>query len=204
MGEALYARLLDDGRGVACRVYAPVGGHRDLLAYLVRRLLENGANSSFVSAAADPDVPVEELLRHPARNSRLARTMRGTPEIPAAADALRPVAPQFGRRRIRRPRRACRAARRCRARIARRKSRPHRCSAASRGWRAPSGGHAASTRKPSSARLPNSTRPAPERSWQAAQAGFAALVGNARRETRRHSGSRRRSPGGSGAAFSST
>ena len=53
-------------RGVACRVYAPVGGHRDLLAYLVRRLLENGANSSFVSAAADPAVPVEELLRHPA------------------------------------------------------------------------------------------------------------------------------------------
>jgi RHH-type proline utilization regulon transcriptional repressor/proline dehydrogenase/delta 1-pyrroline-5-carboxylate dehydrogenase len=65
MGEALYARLLDDEPGIACRVYAPVGGHRDLLAYLVRRLLENGANSSFVSAAADPDVPVEELLRRP-------------------------------------------------------------------------------------------------------------------------------------------
>ena len=44
---------------VACRIYAPVGGHRDLLAYLVRRLLENGANSSFVRLAADPDVPVE-------------------------------------------------------------------------------------------------------------------------------------------------
>ena len=66
MGEALYARLLVREPGVACRVYAPVGGHRDLLAYLVRRLLENGANSSFVSAAADPAVPVEELLRHPA------------------------------------------------------------------------------------------------------------------------------------------
>jgi RHH-type proline utilization regulon transcriptional repressor/proline dehydrogenase/delta 1-pyrroline-5-carboxylate dehydrogenase len=47
------------------RVYAPVGGHRDLLAYLVRRLLENGANSSFVSVAADPDVPVERLLKRP-------------------------------------------------------------------------------------------------------------------------------------------
>jgi len=49
----------------ACRVYAPVGGHRDLLAYLVRRLLENGANSSFVSVAADSSVPVSEILRRP-------------------------------------------------------------------------------------------------------------------------------------------
>jgi RHH-type proline utilization regulon transcriptional repressor/proline dehydrogenase/delta 1-pyrroline-5-carboxylate dehydrogenase len=65
MGEALYERLRETAPGVACRVYAPVGGHRDLLAYLVRRLLENGANSSFVSAASDPDVPVEELLRQP-------------------------------------------------------------------------------------------------------------------------------------------
>src|SRR5215468_8619861 len=58
MGEALYEALIAENEGAACRVYAPVGGHRDLLAYLVRRLLENGANSSFVSAAADPDVPV--------------------------------------------------------------------------------------------------------------------------------------------------
>ncbi|NIX75233.1 bifunctional proline dehydrogenase/L-glutamate gamma-semialdehyde dehydrogenase PutA [Microvirga terricola] len=66
MGEALYARLLEDEPTLACRAYAPVGGHRDLLAYLVRRLLENGANSSFVSVAADPDVPVETLLKRPA------------------------------------------------------------------------------------------------------------------------------------------
>ncbi|WP_134500431.1 bifunctional proline dehydrogenase/L-glutamate gamma-semialdehyde dehydrogenase PutA [Microvirga pakistanensis] len=66
MGEALYARLLEDNPGLACRAYAPVGGHRDLLAYLVRRLLENGANSSFVSVAADPGVPVEALLKRPA------------------------------------------------------------------------------------------------------------------------------------------
>jgi len=66
MGEALYARLLEDNPGLACRAYAPVGGHRDLLAYLVRRLLENGANSSFVSVAADPNVPVEALLKRPA------------------------------------------------------------------------------------------------------------------------------------------
>jgi len=66
MGEALYARLLEDKPGLACRAYAPVGGHRDLLAYLVRRLLENGANSSFVSVAADPNVPVHALLKRPA------------------------------------------------------------------------------------------------------------------------------------------
>ncbi|MCB5174456.1 bifunctional proline dehydrogenase/L-glutamate gamma-semialdehyde dehydrogenase PutA [Microvirga lenta] len=66
MGEALYGRLLEDEPGLACRAYAPVGGHRDLLAYLVRRLLENGANSSFVSVAADPSVPVESLLKRPA------------------------------------------------------------------------------------------------------------------------------------------
>ncbi|WP_262028494.1 bifunctional proline dehydrogenase/L-glutamate gamma-semialdehyde dehydrogenase PutA [Microvirga sp. Mcv34] len=66
MGEALYARLLEDNPGLACRAYAPVGGHRDLLAYLVRRLLENGANSSFVSVAADPTVPVQVLLKRPA------------------------------------------------------------------------------------------------------------------------------------------
>ena len=65
MGEALYAELLAELPDAACRVYAPVGGHRDLLAYLVRRLLENGANSSFVSVAADKSVPIEEILRRP-------------------------------------------------------------------------------------------------------------------------------------------
>jgi RHH-type proline utilization regulon transcriptional repressor/proline dehydrogenase/delta 1-pyrroline-5-carboxylate dehydrogenase len=65
MGEALYEALLADVPGTACRVYAPVGGHRDLLAYLVRRLLENGANSSFVSVAADPNVPVSAILKRP-------------------------------------------------------------------------------------------------------------------------------------------
>jgi RHH-type proline utilization regulon transcriptional repressor/proline dehydrogenase/delta 1-pyrroline-5-carboxylate dehydrogenase len=66
MGETLYDRLIEEHPGAACRTYAPVGGHRDLLAYLVRRLLENGANSSFVSVAADPSVPVETLLKRPA------------------------------------------------------------------------------------------------------------------------------------------
>jgi RHH-type proline utilization regulon transcriptional repressor/proline dehydrogenase/delta 1-pyrroline-5-carboxylate dehydrogenase len=80
MGETLYGVLLAELPQTACRVYAPVGGHRDLLAYLVRRLLENGANSSFVAVAADPSVPVESILRRPqsrigsasaARNARI-------------------------------------------------------------------------------------------------------------------------------------
>jgi RHH-type transcriptional regulator, proline utilization regulon repressor / proline dehydrogenase / delta 1-pyrroline-5-carboxylate dehydrogenase len=66
MGEAIYAALRDENGKSACRVYAPVGGHRDLLAYLVRRLLENGANSSFVHEAADPAVPIDSLLTRPA------------------------------------------------------------------------------------------------------------------------------------------
>jgi RHH-type proline utilization regulon transcriptional repressor/proline dehydrogenase/delta 1-pyrroline-5-carboxylate dehydrogenase len=65
MGEVLYDALLAEVPGAACRVYAPVGSHRDLLAYLVRRLLENGANSSFVAAAADPKVPIESILKRP-------------------------------------------------------------------------------------------------------------------------------------------
>jgi len=65
MGEALYAQLAEDHPETACRTYAPVGSHRDLLAYLVRRLLENGANSSFVALATDETVPVPALLRRP-------------------------------------------------------------------------------------------------------------------------------------------
>ena len=66
MGEALYAQLGRDHPELSCRTYAPVGSHRDLLAYLVRRLLENGANSSFVALAADETIPVATLLRRPA------------------------------------------------------------------------------------------------------------------------------------------
>ena len=65
MGEGLYERLVRD-EGYACRSYAPVGGHRDLLAYLVRRLLENGANSSFVHQLADSTVDDATLLADPA------------------------------------------------------------------------------------------------------------------------------------------
>src|SRR4029453_5858031 len=68
MGEALYGQLSQDRPELAYRTYAPVGSHRDLLAYLVRRLLENGANSSFVAIAADDNVPGATLLRRAAEN----------------------------------------------------------------------------------------------------------------------------------------
>ncbi|HKX95985.1 MAG TPA: L-glutamate gamma-semialdehyde dehydrogenase [Methylibium sp.] len=65
MGEAVYRELLASPDAPPLRIYAPVGEHRDLLAYLVRRLLENGANSSFVHQLADPAVDVDELLASP-------------------------------------------------------------------------------------------------------------------------------------------
>jgi RHH-type proline utilization regulon transcriptional repressor/proline dehydrogenase/delta 1-pyrroline-5-carboxylate dehydrogenase len=62
MGDALYAQLVPEFR---CRTYAPVGSHRDLLPYLVRRLLENGANSSFVNRLADEDIPAHVVAADP-------------------------------------------------------------------------------------------------------------------------------------------
>ncbi|WP_242601385.1 bifunctional proline dehydrogenase/L-glutamate gamma-semialdehyde dehydrogenase PutA [Pseudaestuariivita atlantica] len=64
MGEALHRLVMADA-GTRCRIYAPVGAHRDLLAYLVRRLLENGANSSFVNQIVDASVPPEDVARDP-------------------------------------------------------------------------------------------------------------------------------------------
>ena len=64
MGDALYDALAQLN-GAPVRIYAPVGPHRDLLAYLVRRLIENGANSSFVARAADPETPEETLIADP-------------------------------------------------------------------------------------------------------------------------------------------
>jgi len=70
MGEGLYDELAKLERGIGeeptpVRIYAPVGSHKELLAYLVRRLLENGANSSFVNRIADDDIPVDDLVRDP-------------------------------------------------------------------------------------------------------------------------------------------
>lgn len=64
MGEALYNSVISD-YGVKCRIYAPVGTHEDLLAYLVRRLLENGANSSFVNQITDGTVSPEQVAADP-------------------------------------------------------------------------------------------------------------------------------------------
>ncbi|SHE48681.1 L-proline dehydrogenase /delta-1-pyrroline-5-carboxylate dehydrogenase [Ruegeria intermedia] len=64
MGETLH-RLVMERHNTRCRIYAPVGAHRDLLAYLVRRLLENGANSSFVNQIVDENVPPEEVAADP-------------------------------------------------------------------------------------------------------------------------------------------
>jgi RHH-type proline utilization regulon transcriptional repressor/proline dehydrogenase/delta 1-pyrroline-5-carboxylate dehydrogenase len=89
MGEALYERLGEDRPDLACRTYAPVGSHRDLLAYLVRRLLENGANSSFVALAADDAVPVARLLRRPAEIIGSPENA-GHPNIPLPRDLLKP------------------------------------------------------------------------------------------------------------------
>jgi RHH-type transcriptional regulator, proline utilization regulon repressor / proline dehydrogenase / delta 1-pyrroline-5-carboxylate dehydrogenase len=90
MGEVLYDLVRADHPAAAVRVYAPVGGHRDLLAYLVRRLLENGANSSFVSVAADPSVPVAQILERPQNRIGNARRARH-PRIPLPRDLYAPL-----------------------------------------------------------------------------------------------------------------
>ena len=73
MGQALYEEVIPaDKLAVPTRIYAPVGGHEDLLAYLVRRLLENGANTSFVHRIADDEAPVDEIVADPVE--RIAAT----------------------------------------------------------------------------------------------------------------------------------
>ena len=75
MGESLHASVMAQG-GVRCRVYAPVGAHQDLLAYLVRRLLENGANSSFVHQLVNPEIAPETIAQDPI-NAVLERLDQG-------------------------------------------------------------------------------------------------------------------------------
>ncbi|RSV44340.1 bifunctional proline dehydrogenase/L-glutamate gamma-semialdehyde dehydrogenase PutA [Sphingomonas sp. ABOLE] len=84
MGEGLYERLVNE-QGYHCRIYAPVGGHRDLLAYLVRRLLENGANSSFVHQLADEQLSEAELLADPVEKIAAVGGTRH-PSIPLPVD----------------------------------------------------------------------------------------------------------------------
>ncbi|PTW51947.1 bifunctional proline dehydrogenase/L-glutamate gamma-semialdehyde dehydrogenase PutA [Rhodovulum kholense] len=81
MGEALHQIVMDKGLGTRCRIYAPVGAHRDLLAYLVRRLLENGANSSFVNRIVDTSVPPEVVVADPLSELEARLDEPANPEI---------------------------------------------------------------------------------------------------------------------------
>jgi len=90
MGEALYEQVVEPERlDRPCRVYAPVGNHEDLLSYLVRRLLENGANTSFVNRIIDEAQPIDEIIADPvARLARLAS--KPHPRIPLPRDLYFP------------------------------------------------------------------------------------------------------------------
>jgi RHH-type proline utilization regulon transcriptional repressor/proline dehydrogenase/delta 1-pyrroline-5-carboxylate dehydrogenase len=89
MGEALYDEVLRATPARRVRVYAPVGGHADLLAYLVRRLLENGANTSFVNRIFDERLPVAEVIADPVAAAR-ALSPVPHPKIPLPADLYQP------------------------------------------------------------------------------------------------------------------
>src|SRR5437870_2132019 len=88
MGESIYDQIVGSARlGRRCRIYAPVGSHETLLGYLVRRLLENGANTSFVNRIVDPKVSIAELLADPVEH---AQRTHGAPHphIPLPLDML--------------------------------------------------------------------------------------------------------------------
>ena len=90
MGQALYdAVTAQDGIAQPCRIYAPVGSHEDLLAYLVRRLLENGANTSFVNRLADDEAPVDEIVEDPVAVVRRLDELPH-PRIAPPADLFKP------------------------------------------------------------------------------------------------------------------
>jgi RHH-type transcriptional regulator, proline utilization regulon repressor / proline dehydrogenase / delta 1-pyrroline-5-carboxylate dehydrogenase len=91
MGEALYDEIVGPERlGRPCRVYAPVGNHQELLAYLVRRLLENGANTSFVNRIVDDKQPIAEIIADPmARLDRLPE--KPHPRIPLPSHLYAPA-----------------------------------------------------------------------------------------------------------------
>ncbi|AHG72823.1 1-pyrroline-5-carboxylate dehydrogenase /proline dehydrogenase [Mannheimia sp. USDA-ARS-USMARC-1261] len=93
MGESLYDQVVgSDNLNVQCRIYAPVGTYQTLLAYLVRRLLENGANSSFVSQIVDENLSIDDLAQDPVQK---ASPTEGTmhPKIPMPVDLFGEVRP---------------------------------------------------------------------------------------------------------------
>lgn len=83
MGESLYDQV-NEKYSIPCRIYAPIGEHSELLPYLVRRLIENGANSSFVFQVQDPQVPMHTLTEHPA--DYLVQSSISNPNIPLPRD----------------------------------------------------------------------------------------------------------------------
>lgn len=90
MGNELYAQIVpEDMLGIPCRIYAPVGTHEHLLPYLVRRLLENGANSSFVNRLVDEKEPVHALVRSPVEAAHEV-LMLDNPNIPNSSAIFLP------------------------------------------------------------------------------------------------------------------
>jgi len=92
MGEALYEEVSAPGKmRHPCRIYAPVGEHEDLLSYLVRRLLENGANTSFVNRMADGEAPVAQIVRDPVEEAERERSApSGAKPLPRPRDIFWP------------------------------------------------------------------------------------------------------------------
>ncbi|PMR72204.1 bifunctional proline dehydrogenase/L-glutamate gamma-semialdehyde dehydrogenase PutA [Halomonas heilongjiangensis] len=89
MGESLH-HIVKQSEGTRCRIYAPVGAHRDLLAYLVRRLLENGANSSFVNQVVDKSIPTSEVSRDPVAEMRRLGDAIPSPSIREPGELFAP------------------------------------------------------------------------------------------------------------------
>lgn len=88
MGEALYEKVVADG--YHCRIYAPVGEHKSLLAYLVRRLLENGANTSFVNMLADESLSIDSIIASPIQKIEKQQQYRHS-AIPLPGDLYAPL-----------------------------------------------------------------------------------------------------------------
>ncbi len=90
MGEALYGQIVAaGGQALPCRIYAPVGSHEDLLPYLVRRLLENGANTSFVNRIVDERAPIDDIIADPLEKMR-GLAVKPHPHIPTPPDIYQP------------------------------------------------------------------------------------------------------------------
>ncbi len=86
MGQPLYDQIVGEKNlNIPCRIYAPVGGYEDLLAYLVRRLLENGANTSFVNRISDENAPIDDLVESPVKHIKKLKN-KAHPAIPTPSD----------------------------------------------------------------------------------------------------------------------